>query len=302
MMSNALWLLGAAGEGAGQVTTAPAGEARATSLLMSLLAVGFCVAVVWAARRVVCPEKLLLRNTPRRPNNLHLGHVLVVFLGSILVQALATVVLTIWYPMDDAAAAPWRPWLDYRPIVLVTLCGHVAMLGGSLTAAALMFRWGLRRGAGLSGRHWLCDTARGVLGLLAIWPVCYAMLLLGRLFVPEPEVHVMLRALVAASLPWRVAIAVSTIVLVPLAEELFFRGLVQSMFRRWLGRPWLAMLLTAAIFALIHVPMWEAQGALLVLGLGLGYNYERTGRLLPAIVMHAAFNGVNVWLYLLGAS
>jgi membrane protease YdiL (CAAX protease family) len=31
-----------------------------------------------------------------------------------------------------------------------------------------------------------------------------------------------------------------------------------------------------------------------MLGITLGYVYERSGRLLPAILLHAIFNGVNL--------
>ena len=88
--------------------------------------------------------------------------------------------------------------------------------------------------------------------------------------------------------------------LAPIAEELFYRGLMQSMLRRYGLRPWMAILATSAVFAVSHWPHYQDMPALFVLAVALGYNYERTGRLIAPIVLHAAFNGVTLWATLAG--
>jgi hypothetical protein len=95
----------------------------------------------------------------------------------------------------------------------------------------------------------------------------------------------------AAGAVWIVVATVSAVVLAPLAEEIFFRGLLQSSLKRYFRNPWPAVLITSLVFALVH---WqhEAQAtpSLLVLGVVLGYNYERTARLGGPILIHALFN------------
>ena len=60
-------------------------------------------------------------------------------------------------------------------------------------------------------------------------------------------------------------------------------------------------MLTSAIFAMLHWDTvasadgeWVPLPALFALGVVLGYNYERSGRLVAPILIHALFNGVSV--------
>ncbi|MCU1371041.1 MAG: Abortive infection protein [Ilumatobacteraceae bacterium] len=77
-------------------------------------------------------------------------------------------------------------------------------------------------------------------------------------------------------------------VVAPVAEELFFRGLVfRAVEKKW--DQWWALGLSSAFFGLIHFQPLQflplcAAGAL------FGYLVIRTGRLGPAIVAHMAFN------------
>jgi len=85
------------------------------------------------------------------------------------------------------------------------------------------------------------------------------------------------------------------VVVAPLLEEFIFRGLVQNALLEWSGRRSIALLLGSALFTLIHAPgvPWQSLPGLFVLGLGLGWLYERYERLLPCIICHAAFNLAN---------
>lgn len=101
----------------------------------------------------------------------------------------------------------------------------------------------------------------------------------------------------------------------PVIEEIFFRGVglrgaLASLLRRAGSRPglanprrraWIAILATAAVFALLHVSeVDDAISALALLpglfgaGVVLGWLTIRTGRLGPAIVTHVVFNSVAV--------
>jgi hypothetical protein len=94
-------------------------------------------------------------------------------------------------------------------------------------------------------------------------------------------------------------LAVSVLcVAAPVAEELFFRGLVHGSLRRF-GVP-LATVASAAIFAAVHfVP--AAFPVLFVVGAILAILYERTGSLIPGIVVHALINSLATLGALLSA-
>jgi len=296
-MSNALYALtalalGALGNTASATTSTstPADPLQiANPVEMSLLAVGICVLVVWLLRRTAHPAKLSLARTPGRRNSLHPGHVVVLLMLWMLTQGIV-------------ARIGGRYWPAKSPelLVLASMSGQVLWLITVPLTARLTFPLGLLRGFGLSLRHWIYDTGRGILGYLAVLPICAVLVWLPSLwFKPEQmPTHNMLLAMGELTGWWRVAIIVSATVLVPLAEEMFFRGLLQSMLRRYLGRPWAAVILTSVFFCLVHIPYWHTMGALFALGIVLGYNYERCGRLYPAILIHALFNAGNITVFL----
>lgn len=94
-------------------------------------------------------------------------------------------------------------------------------------------------------------------------------------------------------------IAVLTVLVVPLVEELVFRGLfLRGALRAFggLGRvagPALAIVTTGIVFALAHVELLEILG-LAAFGMVLSYMAYRLGRLGPCILAHATFNLVAV--------
>jgi membrane protease YdiL (CAAX protease family) len=189
----------------------------------------------------------------------------------------------------DYVASPKRQ-------VLSGLLAQFLWLPAVLLIARATFPLGLERGLGLSLRHWVLDTMRAGVAYLAFFPVYLVLLWLASL-VPGMPTHSLLTAIGAIGAGWKVLGVFSAVVLAPLVEEMFFRGLVQSMLRRYYGSPWVAVVVTSLFFAATHMSLhW--MPALFVLGMVLGYNYERTGRLLAPMLIHAAFNAVNLasWL------
>ena len=82
-----------------------------------------------------------------------------------------------------------------------------------------------------------------------------------------------------------------------MVEELFFRGVVHSRLRAQpglLGRPWSAIGLTAACFALAHLATASAGHAALVIApaLAIGWVYERTRSIGLCIALHSAANAI----------
>ena len=76
-------------------------------------------------------------------------------------------------------------------------------------------------------------------------------------------------------------------ILAPLAEEVVFRG---AILRTLLGimskkNHWVAILISAAIFGVVHANLAQFVNALLM-GLLLGWMYYRTGSLVPGILLH----------------
>jgi membrane protease YdiL (CAAX protease family) len=84
------------------------------------------------------------------------------------------------------------------------------------------------------------------------------------------------------------------------AEELFFRGYMQTRLRsRWPA--WAAVAATSAAFALLHLE-WLHVVLALALGLYFGALTEMTGSALPAMTCHIVNNVVFILLTALGGS
>lgn len=94
-----------------------------------------------------------------------------------------------------------------------------------------------------------------------------------------------------------VLVVVAVVILAPIAEEVFFRGVVFNAWLRERGRRW-AFIGSAALFAVIHVSL-VAVVPIFLLGLALAWIYTRTGNLLAPMAMHATVNGISVAVALL---
>ena len=150
----------------------------------------------------------------------------------------------------------------------------------------------------------------GLLAFLLVFPFVQATMLLGGhlhtlLSDDSTELlgHQTLQLLNAASrdLGWWVVVT-GVVVAVPWQEEVLFRGLLQQTFRKAGVEAGPAILVTAVVFTVLHMPAIPVASrlsvlpGLFVLSIGLGLLRERTGRVSTCVVAHGAFNLVNVLL------
>jgi membrane protease YdiL (CAAX protease family) len=123
-----------------------------------------------------------------------------------------------------------------------------------------------------------------VLGLLAHG---YTALLL---HIPAAAEMIRRSQEVMAKMPgFKASYFVMAVVFAPFAEEYLFRGLLfRALDREWGG--WRAVLGSAAFFAIYHPPLsWAPVG---LLGIVNALLFKKTGRLLPAVILHMVYNAV----------
>lgn len=94
------------------------------------------------------------------------------------------------------------------------------------------------------------------------------------------------------------AIFVALVIIPPLIEELVFRGFIFSGFRRRFGI-WMTAVMTSALFAVGHLQfgngaplLWSAATDTFILSMVMCYVRERTGSIVPTIIMHMLKNAL----------
>lgn len=98
----------------------------------------------------------------------------------------------------------------------------------------------------------------------------------------------------------------SAVVVAPVFEELFFRGMVFPALAKRVGL-WGAIVLSAVLFGIVHLNQAESMlgGVLLLvrlvpLGMLFAWLYHWRGTLVVPIIVHSVFNAASVALLLLG--
>jgi membrane protease YdiL (CAAX protease family) len=88
-------------------------------------------------------------------------------------------------------------------------------------------------------------------------------------------------------------------VLAPVLEEMLFRGVILRSFLGQYGR-WPAIIGSAVLFGAAHLNIYQF-GAALILGLYLGWLYDRSKSLLPCIALHGFYNTALMTISFSGA-
>lgn len=158
------------------------------------------------------------------------------------------------------------------------------------------------KGIGLRAKTIPNDIVFGAVHLITVLPIVTIMasfiVYIGQKYGFEWESHPGMDAILQNPQPaMRILLLCHTILIVPLFEELMFRGLLQSMIFSAIQKPWIAIFITSGLFSFLHPPMhWPA---IFALSCGMGYAYEKSGSLFRSMLMHAMFNGMNIIFSLL---
>ena len=178
------------------------------------------------------------------------------------------------------------PGLAVAAVISATGLGGVALLGALLSPEPWRQRVRLTTAGVTAGR-----VALVVVGVLAVSQAldsCVVLLGLQRFGALDHINRILSRASGGMLALLTIAVALGP----GLAEELFFRGYMQTRLVRRYG-PALALAVTAACFGLLHFDLVHTPVAA-VLGVFLGWATERTGTIVPAMVAHVVNNLVAV--------
>lgn len=201
----------------------------------------------------------------------------------------------------------WLGWAQITALFFILICLLTyCLLIKSSTFTYIL--WGER------GREWRRAgraLGMGALSWFVSYPFVYAMGILTSLIslaiwkhAKVDQVAVKQLEKTMDNLPLFSIMILMVVIFVPFMEELLFRGFLQSLLRKYVGRGW-GLLLTALIFASVHFAPSQGTGnfqlisSLFVLSLFLGFIYEREQTLFASFALHATFNAFSVILLIL---
>ncbi len=115
-----------------------------------------------------------------------------------------------------------------------------------------------------------------------------------------PEVQVTVQEAVRGDGPVPLLVALGTIVIAPVGEELLYRGvLYQALARHVPG--WLAIAISGVAFGITHIE-WLVIALTFPLGILLAWTVRRHGTVVVAIVAHMTFNLIGFAIIRAGAA
>lgn len=194
------------------------------------------------------------------------------------------------------------PFTDPLGVTLLLCTQALVQIVVTLLWVRLRSVEGPRRLVGLEPVSWhnvVAGLVYGLIGVVVITVVVEFLLqpLAEAFGFQIPEVQETLRQLVASpAAPLAVFVIV---VLAPLAEELFFRGMLFQALEGRL-RLWPAAVLSAAVFGAAHLPELLVVALTFLLGTYLAMIFRRRGTIVTPFVAHLVFNGVGVLLIRVG--
>jgi membrane protease YdiL (CAAX protease family) len=173
--------------------------------------------------------------------------------------------------------------------ILSAFPAHLLTLG---IAWAIVTRFGKRPFWRLLGFSWservgFWTSAGLAVGLLAVG------LLLTKLIGGEPT---QIDQIVSSSTASRYAVAILAATTAPFVEEVVYRGILYSALKKTAGMFW-AVVIVTLLFTLVHVLQYYNNigviTVIFMLSLSLTLVRAFTGRLLPCVIMHMIFNGIQ---------
>ncbi len=251
------------------------------------------------------------RLPPRPPAGVPPLQAIALYFGFYLARLIGAAIAAAIFDLDISAASTGS--LTVRESALLSIGAYLAQ---ALVVVAYVVMLELQsrsdhyetrpRASRAARTAWARSVIIGAAAFVLIWPVVQTIGMFASLLVQQvtgeptdPLAHETLRDMARAPIDqwfWLMAAIVS--IAAPVCEEVAYRGLLQPTLRRFGISPWLAILLTSVVFALMHISAAapQAVAALFIFGTALGWARERTGSLAAPIAMHMLFNAANLAL------
>ena len=236
-----------------------------------------------------------------------IGGALLVWIGSIALVVFVPVLFLIPYLMSSGPSS--MPALvefatkDKTAILLQLISIIPCHVITFLMVWALVTRFGKQSFRAAIGLEWPAQMPWW-LGLMLSIVLGGALFIVGTLIAKllGADKSTQLEQIINSSLAARYTIAFLAVFTAPFVEEFIYRGVLYAALQKTIGIRG-AVVVVLLIFTVIHVPQyWPNAGviaAVALLSIALTLVRAFSGRLLPCVVIHFAFNGIQAVLLIL---
>lgn len=210
-------------------------------------------------------------------------------------------------PLSEIQTLPNLPdqgWLNVFAIIMTGAC----LFGYLCTLSKPMHRhiWGSGTFAGV--KEWGSALLTGVIAWFVSFPIVVVLTESLQMFINwvYPREHLeqvavkhLKSTLEDTLLFWITAILI--VCIVPLIEEILFRGILQNYLKKHVGSA-KAIAISALLFAMFHFSFSQGLdnvpllASLSLLGAYLGFVYEKKQSLWASISLHAFFNAISIFM------
>ncbi len=277
-----------------------------------IIFVGLAIFVCWVFKTSL-GRKSLVDSAPRRNNMPLYLPFAVLFIWFGFVWLMSSIAQILFSDLQDRQ----KDFLDN----LILCIGEITTIAVIIFFAGIYFTRRLQ-GFGLNIKTVVKDFLAAFVNLLTVWPLIMAAIRLTAYFGEliwgreyQIQQHEQLKLITEnPQLLSRILIIVTAVIIVPLLEEMLFRGLFQTAIRSYFeafrsllvpqetpdeertidrNGAWPAIVISSVLFTMTHANTghWPT---LFVLGVCMGYAYEKSGSLFRPIFIHSFFNTISI--------
>ncbi|MEX2250156.1 MAG: CPBP family intramembrane glutamic endopeptidase [Parvibaculum sp.] len=227
---------------------------------------------------------------------------LLAFVATAVVAVLAVIAWTIHLELQARGSGDPRDWL--QSLASDPFFVHASGVAFYLLAMAALTLPLAMRGYSLGTAHFPRFGQRAVLlAFVAGVALAFAVVPLLEYLPAETvrEIETREQLLMPRNIPEVLLFTLSVALLAPLAEEIYFRGILLPVLARHL-RFGAAAVIVAALFSLMHghifmlvgIGGWALSGVIFVIGVAFAYAARWSGALYAPVAMHAAYNATLI--------
>ena len=200
-------------------------------------------------------------------------------------------------PMKISNYIPsWSLWILFSAIIFTSFVLKINLFF-ILLLCALYFYLSNYDKAKSPKKYWRLSVIAGTVHTFKVWPVLFIVGLVSAIVLEGYDVQAHVLELKKGNYTNIVYIVITACLFAPITEEIIFRGILYTLFKRSIGVFW-ACVANSVLFSLIHYNILSCV-VLFVFSCSLTYIYEKESSLLIPIISHSVFNCLMIILILL---